>query len=73
MESIDKTLKYYELLMTLEDINKIELKTKLPEGFKYMFYKDKLDKIEWSKIHISSGEFNSYKRAFYYFDMFYRI
>ena len=71
MESINKTLEYYELLMTLDCIDKIKLKTELPEGFTYTFYGGELDKIEWAKIHISSGEFTSYKRAFNYFDIFY--
>ena len=71
MESIEKTLEYHELLMTLDDIDVMELRTKLPEGYSYVFYSNELDKVEWAKIHISSGEFTSYKRAFNYFDIFY--
>ena len=37
MESIDKTLKYYELLMTLDGINNMDLNIKLPEGFDIVF------------------------------------
>lgn len=72
MESIVKTLEYHELLMILDNIDDIELKTKLPDGFNYIFYDNEMDTIEWAKIHISSGEFTSYKRAFNYFDIFYK-
>ena len=72
MQSINKTLEYHELLMTLDNIESIKLDSKLPEGFKYVFYSDEKDKIEWAKIHISSGEFTSYKRTFNYFDIFYK-
>lgn len=54
MQSINKTLEYHELLMTLDNIESIELNFKLPEGFEYVFYSDEKDKIEWAKIHISS-------------------
>ena len=59
--------------MTLDNIESIELNSKLPEGFEYIFYSDEKDKIEWAKIHISSGEFTSYKRTFNYFDIFYKL
>lgn len=72
MESIDKTLKYYELLMTLDGINNMDLNIKLPEGFDIVFYNGNEDKLSWARIHILSGEFTSYKRAFDYFDMFYK-
>ena len=72
VESINKTLEYHELLMNLDELNNIELKTDLPDGFKYTFYRDRNDKLEWAKIHISSKEFTSYQGAFYYFDLFYK-
>lgn len=72
MESIDKTLKYHELLMIIDNIDSIELNTKLPDGFNFVFYSGEKDKISWVKIHLSSGEFTSYNRAFNYFDIFYK-
>lgn len=57
--------------MCLNDINSIKLKTQLPDGFQFTFYDNDSDKIEWAKTQ-ASGEFTSYKRAFEYFNIFYK-
>lgn len=69
MKSLEKTLKYYELLMTYEDTSKF-FKYDLPNGFHYEFYKSG-DEYNWIDIHISSGEFTSYDRGMEYFHQFY--
>ena len=55
MKTIEKTLEYHELLMTLDDTTKYS-SYELPEGFSYIFYNDG-DIKDWVNVHISSGEF----------------
>ncbi len=55
MKTIEKTLEYHELLMTLDDTSKYG-SYELPDGFHYEFYNDG-DINDWVNIHISSGEF----------------
>ena len=69
MQALEKTLKYYELLMTYEDTSNF-FKCDLPVGFHYEFYKPG-DENEWVDIHISSGEFTSYDKGMEYFHQFY--
>ena len=72
MKCIDKALKYFELLMTVDNINSFDINDKLSDGYTYSFYNNEMDKVSWARIHISTGEFTSYKRAFEFFDMFYK-
>ena len=58
MESIDKTLKYYELLMAHDDLKNIT-EYPLQEGYKFVFFKSHEDIDEWIRIHIESKEFCS--------------
>lgn len=58
MESINKTLKYYELLMTHDDLNNIK-EYSLQEGYKFVFFNSDKDIEEWIRIHIESKEFCS--------------
>lgn len=55
MRTIEKTLEYHELLMTLDDTSKYG-DYSLPKGFHYEFYKPG-DIKDWINIHIQSGEF----------------
>ena len=55
MKTIEKTLEYHELLMTLDDTNKYS-SYELPDGFSYKFYNEG-DINDWINIHISTGEF----------------
>lgn len=70
MDSIEKTLKYYELLMTLDNFDDAK-KYELPNGFVFVFFSGQKDVDEWIKIHIKSGEFASYERGLSYFNLFY--
>lgn len=69
MKSMDKTLDYHELLMTLDDTSKYG-NYELLNGFHYEFYKDG-DINEWINIHIKSGEFNSEEYGIIIFPDFY--
>ena len=55
MDTIEKTLKYYPLVMKYDDTNKFK-EYKLPEGFRFKFFQPG-DEQDWIDIHISSGEF----------------
>lgn len=69
MKSYDNKIKYYELLMSYDDITNYP-KYELPEGFHYEYYKPG-DEEEWVSIHIASGEFTSYEKGHEYFHQFY--
>lgn len=69
MDSIEKTLKYYELLMVYKDTSKF-INYPLPENYHYEFYK-KGDELDWVNIHISSGEFTSIEKGLETFHQFY--
>lgn len=69
MKTIEKTLKYYELLMTYEDTSKY-INYDLPEGYHIEFYQDG-DEDEWTNIHIKSGEFTSMERGLQHFHAFF--
>ena len=71
MNSIEKTLEYHELIMSMDDINEYKCNTSLEDGYVYTFYSGANDMLEWAKIHLSSGEFTSYNRAVNYFEIFY--
>lgn len=72
VDSIEKTLEYHELLMALDDLAGVNTNTQLPEGYRFVFFADEKDKTSWAKIHIYSGEFTSFKRAFACFDTFFK-
>ncbi len=69
MNSIEKRLKYYELIMKYDDTSKF-INYELPEGFEFVFYKVG-DEDDWVKIHISTGEFCSYQKGLEYFHQFF--
>lgn len=69
MESINKKLKYYELLMVCNNLDCVEYA--LPQGYHFEFYSGGNDIDSWIDIHISSGEFTSKIMARKYFYDFY--
>lgn len=69
MKSIDKTLEYYELLMTYNDTSKFN-KHDLPNGYYFTFYKPG-DEFKWVDIHMQTGEFTDYEYALEVFHDFY--
>ena len=68
MESIEKRLEYYELLMTRDDLDNIT-EYDLPSGYSYAFWCDDLD--SWIDIHIKSGEFSDREDGLKVFNDFY--
>lgn len=72
MDTIEKTLKYYPLLMTYENLNKIK-EFPLPEGFSFQYFQSiEKDLNAWISIHIKSGEFTDESMAKQYFFDFYK-
>ena len=69
MKTIEKTLEYYELLMTYEDTSKY-IDYKLPEGYHIEFYKPG-DEEFWVDIHMKSGEFTSREKGLQHFHVFF--
>ena len=69
METIEKTLKYYPLVMKYDDTSKFK-DYKLPEGFKFKFFQPG-DEQDWIDIHISSGEFTDEELASVHFHEYY--
>ena len=69
METIEKTLKYYPLVMKYDDTNNNK-EYKLPKGFKFKFYQPG-DEQDWIDIHISSGEFTDEELASVLFHEYY--
>ncbi len=69
MESVDNTIKYYELLMTYDDTSKY-VKYDLPNGYHYETYKNG-DEDSWVKINLSSGIITSERKAHEYFHRFF--
>lgn len=70
MKNIEKTLKYYELLM-IKDIRKQINPIPLPDGFSFVFWDNDNCINDWVNIHIETGEFNSLQNAFNFFHDFY--
>jgi GNAT superfamily N-acetyltransferase len=70
MEAIELRLEYYELLMTLDNLDNID-DYKLPEGYSYSFWQSDRDLSDWVDIHINSGEFTYTKKAKDIFNIFY--
>lgn len=69
MKSIEKTLKYYELLMSYNKTKDYPIHN-LPAKYHYEFYKPGFES-DWVDIHLSSGEFTSSKQALTYFHDYY--
>ncbi len=70
LKSFENTLEYHELLMTLDNLNETNNYT-LPENFKFTYWDNSKNIEDWVNIHISTGEFASYKLAFQTFYDFY--
>jgi GNAT superfamily N-acetyltransferase len=70
MEAIEERLEYYELIMTLDNLENIK-NYELPDGYSYAFWHEKKDLEEWVNIHINSGEFTYKKEARAIFEDFY--
>lgn len=68
MESINRTLKYVDLLLVrfLDDIPVMSL----PEGFKFVLFQDG-DEKHWVDIEVSSGEFLSFDEGIEAFNYYY--
>ena len=69
MDTIEKTLKYYPLVMKYDDTSKFK-EYKLPEGFRFKFFQPG-DEQDWIDIHISSGEFTDEELASVHFHEYY--
>ena len=68
MESINRTLKYVDLLLVrgLDDIPVMSL----PEGFRFVLFQDG-DEKNWVDIEVSSGEFLSFDEGIEAFNYYY--
>lgn len=68
MESINRTLKYVDLLLVrgLDDIPVMSL----PEGFRFVLFQDG-DEKHWVDIEVSSGEFLSFDEGIEAFNYYY--
>lgn len=69
LHNIEKTLKYYELLMA-RDLEKIE-DYPLPTKYSFVFWENDCCKNDWINIHLETGEFNSVDEANRIFHEFY--
>lgn len=69
MKAIEKTLEYYELVMTLDNLNTTEFT--LPKGYKIEFWDNDNCINDWIRIHLETGEFASLKEAEVIFHMYY--
>ena len=69
MESIEKTLHYFPLVMTYDNTSEFK-KYDLPKGFRYQFYKPG-DENDWISIHLDSGEFTDEEEASCHFHEYY--
>ena len=70
MNTIEKTLEYHELIMTLDNLNDVHLYS-LPIGYKFVYFMSDADIDDWINIHISTGEFACKSKAREYFYDFY--
>ena len=69
MNPIERTLKYVNLYLK-HDLNDIK-DYKLPEGYKFVLFKDG-DEKDWCEIEKSSGEFLSFEEAMESFNHYYK-
>lgn len=70
MNTIEKTIEYHELIMTLNSFSEIE-DYALPKGYKFIFWERDSDIESWIDIHLNSGEFASLSEAREIFHEFY--
>ena len=70
MKSIDKTLEYHELIMTLDDFSGICV-SDLPQGYRIELWNGDDCICDWIRIHMETGEFASPKEAEIIFHMYY--
>lgn len=70
LKTFENTIKYYELIMTLDDLNNAK-NYPLPQGYKFVFWYNCKDMQNWINIHISTGEFASIIDATKTFNDFY--
>lgn len=69
MKSIEKTLMYYELLMTFSNTSKFQ-RYDLPDGYYYEFYQSG-DEKQWVEIQLESGSICNSEKALEYFHNFF--
>lgn len=69
MDTIDRTLKYVDLYLVNNDLDKIK-EYKLPDGYKFVLFEDG-DEKDWVEIEMSSGEFLSYEEGIETFNKYY--
>lgn len=62
---LDKTIKYYEVIMKREKGTPL-LEYLLPEGYRYVMYSPG-DELSWAEIETSVGEFNKVEDALEYY------
>lgn len=70
LKAINKTLKYFELLMVLNNLENVK-EYILKDEYKFVFFNGDKDIQSWIQIHIESGEFSSSENALQYFHQFY--
>lgn len=70
MRSIEKTLEYHELIMTLDNLDDV-CSYPLPQGYKFVFWDGEDCICDWMRIHLRTGEFASEKEAETIFHLYY--
>ena len=69
MDNLDRRIKYYEILLTIDllGINTIEL----PSGYHFQYYQDG-DRDEWIKIELSAREFLTFEGGIKAWDYYFK-
>ncbi|MDE6211645.1 MAG: GNAT family N-acetyltransferase [Clostridia bacterium] len=70
MDTIEKTLEYHPLIMTLDSFDGVP-KYALPAGYKFVFWSGDCDIENWINIHLRTGEFASWEEGKSIFHSFY--
>lgn len=70
LRTFEPTIKYYDLQMELNDLS-LAPSYALPIGYKFEFWQDNSNFVDWLIIHFSTGEFASAVEAKNTFDDFY--
>ncbi|MDE7216035.1 MAG: GNAT family N-acetyltransferase [Clostridia bacterium] len=70
MDTVEKTVEYHELIMTLDSFGDLK-DYSLPDGYKFEFWNKYGDIESWIDIHLSTGEFASMSEAREIFHEFY--
>lgn len=65
----DNRIKYYELLLKSDNLDNLP-EYKLPEGYRFMFYKSG-DRDDWIEIEKSAKEFETYEQGLESWNRFY--